>query len=62
MPGSGGEVNGEETVNRDKYDDKKKYKLCPKCGNNLINTDYLYFYCDMCGQKLDWRANDEKID
>ena len=33
---------------------KKKYKVCPKCGDNLINTDYLYFYCDMCGQKLDW--------
>lgn len=38
---------------------KKKYKVCPKCGNNLINTDYLYFYCDMCGQKLDWRAKNE---
>lgn len=24
VPGSGGEVNGEETVNRDKYDDKKE--------------------------------------
>lgn len=33
---------------------KKKSNVCPKCGENLIDTDYQYFYCDMCGQKLDW--------
>lgn len=37
---------------------KKKYKVCPKCGENLIDTDYQYFYCDMCGQKLD-RSDEE---
>jgi hypothetical protein len=33
-----------------------KYYRCPICGGNLKICDFLFNYCRMCGQKIDWKG------
>lgn len=33
-----------------------RYYHCPICGGNLKIGDFLFNYCRMCGQKIDWEV------
>lgn len=33
-----------------------RYYHCPICGGNLKIGDFLFNYCRMCGQKIDWEG------
>lgn len=43
--------------------DENGYEKCPSCGGGVdcVMYDYLYgyHYCTDCGQRLDWRKDDE---
>lgn len=35
---------------------KKIHSLhCPRCGRRIYATNYKPLYCDLCGQRLDWK-------
>lgn len=33
-----------------------RYYHCPICSGNLIIGDFLFKYCRMCGQRIDWEV------
>ena len=36
-----------------------RYYHCPICGGNLKIGDFLFNYCRMCGQRIDWEVYKE---